>query len=258
MSEPYSYSDTQSDPGALSTYFRATKTATWGFLMALPLLLLYEVGVIWVNRGRTEGIRISVDIFLKDLFSTIGLTQGWMLLGIVLIIGIGLMIWERKKQVVYSLRYPGLMILESTVYAVVLGFFVSGVTQLILSPLMSPQGEEGFGLPMELVLSIGAGIYEELFFRVLLVGGFFLMLRLVFPRKRKSAYVIAAVIGALCFSAVHHLGSYGDPWTLDVFLFRTIFGLVFNIVFLIRGFGIVAWSHALYDVMVFVGFFSLF
>ncbi len=258
MSEDGSkYTDSVERAG-IQGYFQSTRTATWGFLMALPLVMLYEVGIVWVNMGRDSGVRISSEGIFKDVFSKIGLTHELVLLGIVLIFGIGIIVWERKKKVMFSTRYPGLILLESTVYAFGLAFFVSGATRLLLSPLMMIQNGESHGLATNLVLSLGAGIYEELLFRVLIVGGAFLVLQKLFPSRRRMMYVIAAVIGALSFSAIHHLGAYGDPWTLGVFLYRAIWGLVFSVVFLVRGFAVVAWTHALYDVMVVTGVFSLF
>ena len=259
MTEHYSMPADAAEVSGVRGYFRATKTATWGFLMALPLLILYEVGVIWTNAGREGIVRVSVDsTLLRTLLSNFGLTSELILLGIVLVTGVVILVWERKKNVEYSFRYPGLILLESSIYAVILGMIVSGLTQMLVSPLMMVQQEGSLGLPLEIVLSFGAGLYEELVFRVLLVGGLFLVLRLIFPQKRILMYVIAAVIGALCFSAIHHVGSMADPWEIQIFLFRTIFGLAFNVVFLIRGFAIVAWTHAIYDVMIFTGFFNLF
>jgi len=257
MSEEYSSFGTSSEGNKPQGYFQATRTATWGFLMALPLVILYEVGIVWVNSGRSETIRISSEGVLKNVFLRFGLAHELILLGAVLIIGIAILVWERKKKVTFNIRYPVWITIESALYAVVLAFVVSGITQLLLSPLMAAQAMDDQGLAMKLVLSLGAGIYEELLFRVLIVGGIFLVLRLLFPNQRILMYIVAAVIGAVSFSLIHHLGSLGDPWELAVFLYRAIFGLVFNIVFLVRGFAVVAWTHALYDVMVFTGFFSL-
>ncbi|MCY4171870.1 MAG: CPBP family intramembrane metalloprotease [Bacteroidetes bacterium] len=238
-------------------YFSATRSATWGFLMALPLLILYEFGIVWANSGRQDFIRISSESILKNIIYGLGLTHELIIFGIVIVIGVITVIWERKKRITFKLRFPSMIIIESAIYAVVLAYFVSGLTQLIMSPLMASQSVETPDLFLKLVLSLGAGIYEELLFRVLIVGGLFFVMWKAFPQSRILMYSIAAIIGALSFSFVHHLGSYGDPWALDVFLFRAIFGLVFNIVFLIRGFAVVAWTHALYDVMVVTGFFSL-
>ena len=54
-------------------------------------------------------------------------------------------------------------------------------------------------------------------FRVLLVGGLFVLAHRVGGVERQAAYVAAAVVGAVVFSAVHHLGPLGDPFTLSVF-----------------------------------------
>ena len=100
-----------------------------------------------------------------------------------------------------------------------------------------------------LVLSIGAGLYEELIFRVVLVGGLILILN-NFLGKRNLAYVIAAVIGAFVFSSVHYIGALGDPFTMASFTFRFLFWLVLYVIFLLRGFGVSAWTHAIYDILV--------
>ena len=105
------------------------------------------------------------------------------------------------------------------------------------------------GLFAQLSLSLGAGLYEELVFRVILVGGLFWLLNRL-GAERRAAYVVAALVGALLFSAVHYVGVFGDPFEVGSFLFRFLFGLAMNVLFLVRGFGVAAWTHALYDVMV--------
>ena len=57
----------------------------------------------------------------------------------------------------------------------------------------------------------------------------------------------AALLGAVVFSAFHYVGPYGDQLQVYSFVFRTIAGLAFSALFLLRGFGITAWTHALYD-----------
>ena len=116
------------------------------------------------------------------------------------------------------------------------------------SPLMA-QATESLSTAMMLVLSIGAGLYEELIFRVVLVGGLCWMLSKVMT-KSWMAYVMAAILGALLFSAVHYIGALGDPFTMASFTFRFLFGLALNGIFLARGFGVAAWTHAIYDVLV--------
>jgi hypothetical protein len=63
------------------------------------------------------------------------------------------------------------------------------------------------------------------------------------------AGVVATVVGALIFSAFHYIGPYGDRFTLATFAFRAIAGVLFSALYLTRGFGITAWTHAIYDIL---------
>ncbi len=240
-----------------SGYAAVTKTATYGFLASLPLFLLYEAGILLANSGQLLEVRVGADIWLKTLLATIGGT-GWAALGAAVLM-IGGVIWwsERKNRPPIVARYFGFIVGESLLYAVVLAFLVGGAIGALFGGWILPDAALAqlaqMGLGMKLALSIGAGLYEELVFRVLLVGGLFLLLNRVFGADRNRAYLIAAVVGAAIFSAVHHIGPMGDPFTLQVFSFRFLFGLALNGVFLLRGFAVAAWTHALYDVLVVTG-----
>jgi hypothetical protein len=156
-------------------------------------------------------------------------------------------------------RYFAWMTLEAVVYALSFGM-VAGMLTVLLVPGMALVGQwpaltwlADFSLPTQLMISLGAGIYEELLFRVILVGGLAWMAGRVLGLTRAAAGVLAAVLGALIFSAFHYIGPYGEPLDLGSFTFRTIAGLLFSGLFLLRGFGITAWTHALYDVFLAVG-----
>jgi hypothetical protein len=60
--------------------------------------------------------------------------------------------------------------------------------------------------------------------------------------------MFAVLVGATIFSAFHYVGAYGDVFTVQSFVFRLIAGIFFSALYLLRGFGIDAWTHALYDV----------
>lgn len=236
----------------LQRYHRTTRTATYGFLSALPLIILYEVMIVAANQGRISQVRVGAEVWLKQLLAMIG-GAGLAVMGaIVLIVGVAIIYGERRKSIPIRLRYFGWIVVESAVYGVVVAFLVSATVGAIFA-MAAPASPDG--LWVKLALSIGAGIYEELLFRVILVGGLFWLLnRFVSPKRH--AYLLAAFIGAAIFSAVHYIGVYGDVFTLPSFTFRFLFGLVLNGIFLWRGFGVAAWTHALYDVMVVTGFFG--
>jgi hypothetical protein len=99
-----------------------------------------------------------------------------------------------------------------------------------------------------LMLSLGAGLYEELFFRVLLVSALAAGARVLLGANTLMAGVLATLVGAVIFSAFHYIGPYGDPFQVGSFAFRTISGVAFSALYLVRGVGITAWTHALYDV----------
>ena len=71
--------------------------------------------------------------------------------------------------------------------------------------------------------------------------------------SRLAAGIAATVTGAFVFSAFHYLGPLGDPLRLESFVFRALAGVAFSALYLTRGFGITAWTHALYDVAVLLG-----
>jgi hypothetical protein len=121
---------------------------------------------------------------------------------------------------------------------------------LLTGRMMLVQGPptEQFSTPVQLMVSLGAGLYEELVFRVLLVSGLAALGMKVFGMRPVPAGIMAALLGALIFSAFHYIGPYGDPFQVGSFTFRAIAGLLFSTLYLTRGFGITAWSHALYDV----------
>lgn len=250
-------------------YHRASRTATYGFLAALPLIAVYELLVVFANRDAIAQVRVGAEVWLKQLIAVVG-TPGLAAFGGVLVaVGIAVFWYERRKHIPIRARYFGWMILESAVYAVLVAIIVSGLVGAILTsapwnaivlltsdlrpPTAALQAMNDGDLILKLALSVGAGVYEELLFRVLLVGGLFLLMRKL-AGGRGLAYALAAVIGAFLFSLVHYLGPLGDVLTAGSFLFRFFFGLMLNVLFLLRGFGIAAWTHALYDIMVVVWF----
>jgi len=235
----------------LNRYLRVSRTATYGYLSALPLIILYEVMIRIANLGSVAQVRVGAEVWLKQLLAFVGGAN--LIVMLVLVAGVGIAIFyaERHRSIPIRPRYFLWLIGESALYGFVVALVVSFAVGMIFAMVPLPPD----GLWMMLALSIGAGIYEELLFRVILVGGLALLLDKLLA-KRQHAYPIAAVVGALIFSAVHYIGPLGDVFTLPSFTFRFLFGLALNGIFLVRGFGVAAWTHALYDVMVVTGLFG--
>jgi len=234
-------------------YLHDSRAPRYSVLMALPLLLLYEGLSFALNGSAYAGVRNGADVILKSLFLSLGGPRG-LLIFEVLLIGLGAtLVWRdwRANRGPLSGRTFAMMALESVVYAVVFGLVVGKLTALVLGmPSLLQIGGGRLDVPTQLVTSLGAGIYEELLFRVLLTGGLVRLFMSLASAGRTSASAAAVVLSALIFSGFHYLGSLGDTFTVQSFVFRAIAGLVFSGLFVTRGIGITAWTHALYDVLI--------
>jgi len=239
----------------MTGYWRASRAPRYSLLFAFPLLLLYELLAFTLSHDAVQGVRNGADVLLKSLFVGFGGRNGLILFG-ALLIGTGaVLVWrDLRRGGRLEPRVFWLMLAESVVYALGFGLVVGTLTGLLLGgPTLSIQAGARLALPTQLMISLGAGIYEELLFRVLLVGGLAWMGRQVLGMGPRAAGVSAAVVGALIFSGFHYVGPYGDVLTLPSFTFRTLAGLAFSGLYLLRGFGITAWTHALYDVFLTLG-----
>ena len=222
-------------------------------LFALPLLLLYELLSFLLTGSTYAGVRNGADVLLKSAFLHLGGPRGLLVFN-VLLLGVGAVLVGRdlrRNPGGLKGRVFGLMTAESALYAVLFGVVVGRLTALVLgAPRLLQIGGGQLDVPTQLVTSLGAGIYEELLFRVLLTGGLLLLITRVTKWKRTVAVGVAVVASALIFSAFHYIGALGDEFTLQSFTFRFIAGLAFSLLYVTRGLGITAWTHALYDVLI--------
>lgn len=244
--------------GALRAYFNKTRAPRYSLIFALPLFLLYEVlAAAYAGTPGVQSVRNAADVLLKTPFFLFTGTKG-SLAFFATVIAVAVFLVGRDLAKSRDRPRPKwflLMLGESAILAVLLGLVVGTLTQRLLNGLMvvSPQATPLQSMPagMRFMLSLGAGLYEELLFRVIMVGGMAFGLRWIGLGVGLGG-VIATVVGALIFSAFHYIGEYGDPLELASFTYRAIAGVVFSALYLTRGFGITAWTHALYDVYVIV------
>ena len=227
-------------------------------LFALPLFLLYEaLAAALGGAPGAAGVRNAADVVLKTPFMLFSGQRG-SLAFFATVIAVCIYLVARDLTKTRERPEPRMFLLmlgESAVLALFLGIVVATLTQRLLGALAlaaqaAPTPLEGMSAATRLMLALGAGLYEELLFRVLLVGGLAAGLRWLLGARTLMAGLIAATVGALIFSGFHYVGEYGDPFELASFTYRAIAGLAFSGMYLTRGFGITAWTHALYDVYV--------
>jgi membrane protease YdiL (CAAX protease family) len=232
-----------------STYVVATRHPWSCFLFLLPLLAAYEGGVWLLGGAQAPNLRNGADTWMRWALDYFGLSQLYWAPLLIAGVFVGWSILRRRDRPADILGVETGMAIESIAFAVGLWAISRG-----LGPLL-----ERFGISLQIapthtalgqVLTyVGAGIYEELLFRLLLYSGLLVLLRWL----RVSlflAVIIAALTSSALFSAAHHIGPYGEPFDNYVFVFRMFAGLYFALLYQLRGFGISVGAHACYDVVV--------
>lgn len=234
-------------------YLRRSRSAWYSLLFALPLLALYQVGLVVTNFGQRQTVVNGADALLQMALHAIG-AGGWFTSAWLVALVAGLWIYRadplaRKEKL--QPRTFALMLAECGVYALLFGGVVASIVRALL-PWVNTGLQIGpaIGLGRSLMLSWGAGLYEELLFRVIGMGGLCWLLRRAFRVKETPAVLAAAVVSSLIFSLFHYVGPLGDTFRLSSFVFRFVAGMVLAGIYRWRGFGIAAGTHALYDVLV--------
>jgi hypothetical protein len=235
-----------------TTYFNASRAHRYSVLFALPLLIGYEaLASLLAEPG--HAMRNGADALFRAAFTAVAGPRGnAIFMAAVILLGVGLVVRDRRanRDALRPMFFAG-MLAESAALAAVFGVVIGLATAQLLGSLhvlmIAEPPLTQMSWPTRLMLSLGAGLYEELFFRVFLVTGLAVGTRVLLGFSRKAAGITAAVVGAVVFSAFHYIGPYGDPLQLQSFVFRMLSGLAFSGLYLLRGFGITAWTHALYD-----------
>jgi Type II CAAX prenyl endopeptidase Rce1-like len=211
-------------------------------LFVFPLFLLYGVGVMFAPSMN------GVDFVSRNLFAAVGHDRKlYLLVHVGMAVGfLAVLAVLRSKKLFDARRFPP-MLLEAGIYALTLGTLILFVMHRILG--IEPKLSMGLGT--SIVLSIGAGVYEELVFRLGCFSGGAALARL-FGLSNRAALVIAALVSSVLFSAAHHVGAAGEPWAFDVFVYRSLAGLVFAAIYWYRSLGHAVYTHALYDIYVMV------
>ena len=233
----------------LGQYLRSTRDPAYSLLFLLPLIIAYEVLALLLNVHHTVEVRNGADVILREILALLHIDNLPLAMVVALVVIIGALTSHLKRQIHLRPHYFGGMIAESCLWAVLIGAISRRMVHMFFAaPLLGGQGPA-----TKMMLFLGAGVYEELVFRVLLIGGFAIVFRKLMGLDRSGSAMLAVVAAAFLFSLFHHVGPFGEPFRTATFLFRFYAGLVLSALYVTRGLGITAWSHALYDIFLYLG-----
>jgi len=293
MKDKNKYSASQLLNFAPDSYLERTSRPVYAVLFLLPFIVFYELGTILINtellRDYWQG-RVVAFIWLQKFLEYIGFSSklAWVAtpLAVVAIL-IALQLASRKRWRFWLGDFWP-MAVECIFLAVPLivlslflnspakpqddvGQFTNGSTQIQIGAVISCSSVANEGLPApagndsgsgpaikllaDIVTGIGAGIYEELVFRLILICVLMALFQNVLRLNHKNSIILSVLVSAALFSAYHHIDFFSGqlylkaPFNWTEFGFRTIAGIYFAVLFAIRGFGVTAGTHAFYDII---------
>jgi len=220
-------------------------------LFLLPWIVAYESGVLLFSDLLSHGVRNGADGWMRAALPVTGAGQVILLPLIVVAI---LLTWHIVCRHPWKIRLETQvgMLAESLLLAVAL--VAAGQLHQLLFMNLPPRFSELRLLSVhspwpQAVSCIGAGVYEEVLFRLMLLPAAFLVFRM-FEFSARLAAIVSAVLTSVVFAIAHHIGPAAEAFNLFAFSFRAAAGLFFASVFFLRGFGIAVGCHATYDLIV--------
>lgn len=233
-------------------YWNQTRRPLLSLVFLLPWLAVYEAGVLWIGGTGAPALRNGADAWMRWVLSWCGFGQLYLLPFLVLALFLTWHLLEREPRSRISSETLVGMAAESLLFA----FCLTGLSwlqRIVFVPwagqtVFSTAGVTAPDLRL-LICFVGAGVYEEVLFRLLALPMSYAVLRVV-GLPRPLSLIVSAVASSALFSAAHHLGPFGEPLEFVRFSFRLVAGLFFSALFVLRGFGIAVGTHALYDILV--------
>jgi membrane protease YdiL (CAAX protease family) len=276
------------------SYLDRTARPIYALAYLIPFILFYELGTILINPNtlsqsmQQSQIRVVAFVWIRNMIEYLGFSVRASWIATPLVVIIILLTLQLTSKTKWRIKITDFlpMTLECIILAVPLiilsmlfnrqigssnqfSFFDSalGITdqfRVLGANLIScaannaPQAsgsDPASVLFVDIVTGIGAGIYEELVFRLILISLLMLFFQDFLNISLKNSVLLSILISAALFSTYHHfffingtLG-VGEAFSTPKFIFRMIAGVYFAVLFAIRGFGITAGCHAFYDII---------
>ena len=222
-----------------------TRSDAWTDLaLTLPVFVLYHLGVAWLPmRNAADPVTTRLQALANQslpLYAGLTVAVGGVFVSVLAMMGRG--------KAFAPQRFLGVGV-EAVIYAVLMRFV--GGWALEALPLQAGVDDDLANGPFgAVVMSLGAGFYEEVAFRVALFGAGAWIITTMEGRGPTGTFLLLgwALGCALAFSGWHHIGPMADAFDMRVFVYRAVCGVVLTAIYHFRGFAPAVWTHVLYDV----------
>ena len=292
MNDKRAFSTGQLFNVAPNSYLERTSRPVYALVFLLPFIVFYELGTIFINtRVLAESeVRVVAFVWLQNFLEYLGFGSrfAWAAPALAVVVILSALQLVSGKRWRFQPGDVCPMAIECSLLAIpliVLSLFLSSSgraqgqamrfgdrpvqaqTEAVLRCLADTNEDLSTGqqssvteprsqsLLADIVTGIGAGIYEELVFRLILIIALMVVFQDVLRLSHRDSIIFSVLVSAALFSAHHHIffldGQFGQssPFNWAEFGFRTIAGVYFAALFAIRGFGITAGTHAFYDII---------
>lgn len=228
-----------------AAYRRATRDPVYSVLILLPLVIAFEISESWLRPAGVPSARLIAPGAIRDLFGWLGATGKWLP---AIIVGATLIGMQLARSTASKPRtgFALLSILEGIGLALPLVL----VSFALLGRAGVPVG--GAATTYRTVLAVGAALYEEFVFRLVLISALLFLFRDLMRLKHSGAAALSMAVAAAVFSAAHFppVGSVGFGW-LEFFFYLSA-GAYLSVLFLSRGLPIAVICHAAYNIAMLV------
>lgn len=248
---------------AYAGYWDRTQWPLQGLYFLLPLLILYEVGTLMLApEGDQRLPPIVAESLLDKGFQWFGVT-GFHLPAIIAVVVLFCLHLVRRDPWAPEPKLYGVMWIESFGWALPLFIFQMVLVREMagsVEALQAVTNTTTAAAPWKenMIFSIGAGIYEELLFRLIGIALLHMLFVDVLALPEKYGGAAAIGVSAVAFAMYHFIrvtpdaliGFTVEHFDWGRFAFFTLAGVYLALIYVIRGFGVVAGTHALYDVLI--------
>jgi hypothetical protein len=231
----------------LRTYLQQSRTLLNSIVLVIPLLLIYQLGILLVSWESINGVD-----FLTIVTWKIARVEGLLILNLILIAAFLIIALYLRKKQSFRTDFVLPMIVESAVWAVGMGILIVFLLKFTLPVAVSGGGVPDIrarGAIGGIIKSIGAGVNEELVFRLALMSFIIWFCTAMFILKKFTSILIGILLSSFLFSLSHYwIG--GERFANYSFFYRFFAGIIFAVIFKFRGFAIAVYTHTIYDLFV--------